>query len=84
VVGIEGRYEPYRFRAHAPHGGSSQAAAVTAAHKVLVTYSPISQHATLDAAYTASLAEIRDGKAKTRGIKVRRAGRRHPDRATGR
>ncbi len=68
VVGIEGRYEPYRFRAHAPHSASSQAAAVAAAHKVLVTYSPATQHPTLDAFYAASLAEIPDGIAKTRGV----------------
>jgi hypothetical protein len=38
VVGIEGRYAPYRFHARAPRGASAQAAAVAAAHKVLVTY----------------------------------------------
>jgi hypothetical protein len=67
VVGIEGRYKPYRFNARAPHGTSAQAAAVAAAHKVLVTYSPYAQ-ATLDAAYATSLAQIPDGKAKTRGV----------------
>jgi hypothetical protein len=67
VVGVEGRYEPYRFRAHAPGGTSAQAAAAAAAHKVLVTYSPYAQ-ATLDAAYAASLAQLPDGKAKSRGI----------------
>jgi hypothetical protein len=67
VVGVEGRYAPYRFHAHAPHGTSSQAAAVAAAHRVLVTYVPSAQ-ATLDAAYAASLAQLPDGKAKTRGI----------------
>ena len=67
VVGIDRRYEPYRFDARAPHRTSAQAAAVAAAHKVLVTYSPYA-HATLDAAYAAALAQIPDGKAKTRGI----------------
>src|SRR4029453_12390589 len=67
VAGVDGRYAPYRFHAHAPHGTSAQAAAVAAAHKVLVTYSPSAQ-ATLDAAYAASLARLPDGKAKTRGI----------------
>ncbi|HEY2657777.1 MAG TPA: vanadium-dependent haloperoxidase, partial [Solirubrobacteraceae bacterium] len=67
VVGIDRRYEPYRFDAHAPHGTSAQAAAVAAAHKVLVTYSPYAQ-ATLDAAYATSLAQIPDGRAKTRGV----------------
>jgi hypothetical protein len=67
VVGIDGRYKPYRFHARAPHGASAQAAAVAAAHKVLVTYSPYAQ-ATLDAAYATSLAQIPNGKAKTRGV----------------
>jgi hypothetical protein len=67
VVGVEGRYVPYRFHAHAPRGTSAQAAAVAAAHQILVTYSPYAQ-ATLDAAYAASLAQIPDGKAKTHGI----------------
>jgi hypothetical protein len=67
VVGVEGRYVPYRFRAHAPRGTSVQAAAVAAAHKVLVTYVPAAQ-ATLDAAYAASLAQIHDGTAKTKGL----------------
>jgi hypothetical protein len=67
VVGVGGRYAPYRFHAHAPRGTSSQAAAVAAAHKVLVTYSPYAQ-ANLDAAYAASLARLPDGEAKRRGI----------------
>ena len=67
VVGIEGRYEPYRFRSKAPQGASSQAAAVAAAHKVLLAYSPDAQHADLDTAYAASLAKIPDGDAETRG-----------------
>jgi len=67
VVGVEGRYEPYRFHAHAPRGTSAQAAAAAAAHKVLVTYVPSAQ-ASLDAAYAASLAKLPDGKAKTGGI----------------
>ena len=67
VVGIEGRYEPYHFKAHAPRRASSQAASVAAAHKILVTYSPAAK-ASLDARYAASLAKIPDGKAKTRGV----------------
>ena len=67
VVGIEGGYEPYRFHAKAPRHASSQAAAVAAAHRILVTYSP-EQKDTLDAAYDTSLAAIDDGEAKTRGI----------------
>jgi hypothetical protein len=67
VVGVEGRYEPYQFHAHAPRGASVQAAAVAAAHQVLVTYVPSAQ-AALDADYAASLAQIPDSKAKTQGI----------------
>lgn len=67
VVGIEGRYAPYRFRASAPHRASTQAAAAAAAHKVLMTYSPYAQVA-LDAAYAGSLSQIPDGAAKTRGV----------------
>jgi hypothetical protein len=67
VVGIKGRYAPYRFHAHAPRGSSAQAAAVAAAHRVLVTYVPSAQTA-LDADYAASLAKIPDGKAKVHGI----------------
>jgi hypothetical protein len=57
VVGVEGRYKPYSFHAHAPRGTSVQAAAVAAAHKVLVTYVPSAQ-ATLDEQYAASLAQL--------------------------
>jgi hypothetical protein len=67
VVGVDGRYEPYRFHAHAPRGTSAQAAAAAAAHQVLLAYVPSAQ-ATLDAAYAASLAQLPDGKAKTRGV----------------
>ena len=67
VVGVEGRYAPYRFHAHAPRGASAQAAAVAAAHQVLVTYVP-SARAALNASYAASLAQIPDGKPKAQGI----------------
>ena len=67
VVGVKGRYEPYSFRDRARRGTSVQAAAVAAAYKVLVTYSPYAQ-ATLDAAYAASLAQLPDGQAKDRGV----------------
>jgi hypothetical protein len=68
VVGIEGGYQPYRFRTKAPQGASSQAAAVAAAHKVLLAYLPAAQHNDLDTAYTASLAKIPDSDAETRGV----------------
>ena len=78
VVGVEGRYAPYRFHAHAPRGTSVQAAAVAAAHEVLVTYVPSAQ-ATLDADYAASLAQIPDGRAKTQRHRVRHSRRQQPD-----
>ncbi len=67
VVGVDGRYAPYRFHSRAPRGTSAQAAAVAAAHQVLVTYVP-SARTTLDADYTSSLAQLPDGTAKVRGI----------------
>jgi len=67
VVGVKGRYEPYRFDGRAPRGTSATAAAAAAAHKILETYSPYAQSA-LDAALAASLAGLPDGSAKTRGI----------------
>jgi hypothetical protein len=67
VVGIDRGYAPYAFHDPAPHPSSTQAAAVAAAHRVLVTYFSYAQ-TTLDAAYATSLAQIPDGQAKTNGI----------------
>jgi hypothetical protein len=67
VIGVDGGYRPYVFNLRAPHGTSSQAAAVAAAHEVLVTYSPYAVTA-LDTAYNTSLGAIADGWAKTAGI----------------
>jgi len=67
VVGVDGRYQPYSLHARASHGASDQAAAIAAAHRVLVTYSPYAT-AALDAHYATSLAQIPDGSAKTDGI----------------
>jgi hypothetical protein len=67
VVGINGRYQSYLLHHRAPAGSSAQAAAVAAAHEVLLTYSQYAQ-AALDAAYATSLARIPDGKSKTHGI----------------
>jgi hypothetical protein len=68
VVGIQGRYEPYHFSTPGPKEASAQAAAIAAAHKVLVTYSPAAQHADLNTSFASSLAKIPDGEAKTQGI----------------
>ncbi len=67
VVGIDGRYQPYRFSGHAPRSASASAAAAAAAHRVLVTYSPYAT-ATLDAALAVSLAAIPNGRAKDQGV----------------
>jgi hypothetical protein len=67
VVGVHGRYEPYRFHGRARHGTSATAAAAAAGHKILETYYPYAQ-STLDADLAASLAAIPDGTAKTNGV----------------
>ncbi|GAA3832399.1 hypothetical protein GCM10022403_076910 [Streptomyces coacervatus] len=67
VVGIEGRYAEYKWHVRGPRHASSEAAAAAAAHRVLLTYFPGSQ-ARVDAAYTASLAKIPDGKAEDEGV----------------
>jgi hypothetical protein len=67
VVGIEGGFTPYAFRERAPRGASPQAAAIVAAHRILVEYAPYAT-AALDAARTGDLAAIAEGQAKQRGI----------------
>ena len=67
VNSIEGRYAPYKFKVSAPAGSSSEAAAVAAAHAVLLKLFP-DQKADLDAAFAASLAKIPEGSGKTAGI----------------
>ncbi|MEU9576552.1 vanadium-dependent haloperoxidase [Streptomyces chilikensis] len=66
VTGIEGRYVPYRWREHGPRKASSAAAAAAAAHRLLSHYFPAAD-AELDAAYTATLARIPDGRAEQEG-----------------
>lgn len=67
VVGVDGRYQPYRFHGRAPHGTSATAAAAAAGHRILVTYSPYAT-AALDADLAHSLAAVPDGAGKTRGV----------------
>jgi hypothetical protein len=62
-------HEPYVGTITAPEGASAEAAAVAAAHAVLVNYVPTAS-ATLDAARATSLAAIPDGPAKDDGIGV--------------
>ena len=69
VNAIDEEFEPYLGTITAPHGASRDAAAVAAAHAVLGNYFPGDAIA-LDAAYTASLAGIRNGSAKQDGLGV--------------
>lgn len=62
-------YDPYLGTIVAPRSASAHSAAVAAAHGVLKFYFPASA-ATLDAARSASLARIADGRAKREGITV--------------
>jgi hypothetical protein len=68
VVGITEKYEPYKWDPDAPQNASPQAAAATAAFRVLLTYFPASQ-TRLNMAYNTSLDQIDDGVAKQRGIR---------------
>jgi hypothetical protein len=70
VVAIEGGYRPFSVDVDAPRGASAQAAVAAAARGILVHYLPAQAPTILDPAYTASLATISDGKAKTDGIAV--------------
>lgn len=69
VNSITGDYEPYRAPVAAAPGASPEAAAVAAAHAVLINYFPAAA-ATLDAARAASLAAIPDGQAEDDGVAV--------------
>jgi hypothetical protein len=69
VNAITGGYEPYLGTLSAPPGASPEAAAVTAAHGVLLAYIPQAAER-LNAARAASLAAIPDGQAKDDGIAV--------------
>jgi hypothetical protein len=69
VVTIDGRFIPYASQPRPGGPASPEAAAATAAYRVLGVYFPASaEQLTVD--YQASLAQIPDGAAKTRGIQV--------------
>ncbi len=59
VNAIDHRHHPYLFSTDGPDGASKDAAAVAAAHRVLVNYFP-AQQASLDAQFASSLAAISD------------------------
>lgn len=69
VNSIIGDYQPYLGTIAAPEGASPDAAAVAAAHRVLVLLYPGS-NAVLNVSRAASLAMIPDGPAKDAGIAV--------------
>jgi len=73
VNAIDGGHEPYLLASSsAQPSDSKQAAAATAAHRVLAHLVP-AQQTTLDALYAGSLAGVPDGPAKTGGIAVGQA-----------
>ncbi len=68
VNAVHRMYEPFYYDGIAPAGASDEAAAVAAAHRVLVNYFP-SQQANLDAAFSKSLnAIVASARAKADGI----------------
>ncbi len=69
VNSIEARFTPYRIQVTAPAGASAEAAAVAAAHAILVRLYPDQKQA-LEQASAKSLGRIPDGTAKTDGIAV--------------
>ena len=69
VNAITGQYQPFYYRIAAPANASTGAAAVAAAHRVLVNYFP-SQQTALDSQFTTSLAGVADGGDKTAGVAV--------------
>lgn len=62
VNAIDHRFQPYLFTANPPAGANKDAAAVAAAHRILVNYFPSQQFGPsgLDAQFTASIAAISD------------------------
>jgi hypothetical protein len=69
VNAITGQHQPFYYRFAAPANASTGAAAVAAAHRVLVNYFP-SQQTALDSQFTTSLAGVADGGDKTAGVAV--------------
>src|SRR5258707_288191 len=59
VNAFDHRFQPYLFTANPPAGANKDAAAVAAAHWILVSYF-LSQQTTLDTEFAASLAAISD------------------------
>ncbi|TCC66324.1 hypothetical protein E0H73_05400 [Kribbella pittospori] len=72
VVTIEGHYRPFLKQPRAEAHASTQAAAATAAYRVLSHYFPASARQ-LEADYSASLSDVSSGPAKARGQEVGQA-----------
>jgi hypothetical protein len=68
LMAVEGGYRPFAVDVRAPRGASAEAAVVAAAHRILAHHLPAQRTAILDPAYAASLATIKDGRAKSRGV----------------
>lgn len=62
VNAVDHQYQPYVFTTQAPDGASKDAAAVAAAHRILVNYFP-AQEPSLNLQFTSSLAGISDSAA---------------------
>jgi membrane-associated phospholipid phosphatase len=69
VNAIDRTREPYLISVRAPRSASETAAADAAAHTALVGLYP-SQESAVDAEYAAELAEVADGPAKDKGVRV--------------
>jgi hypothetical protein len=69
VNAIDKRYAPYRLKLTADGTSSREAAAATAAHRILLSLYP-DQKADLDATLAASLAGIAESDAKAKGIEL--------------
>lgn len=67
VVGVHPRYEQFRDLPRPARPASAEAAALAAAHDILLAYEPTAA-TTLDTAYAASLAGIRPGRARDNGL----------------
>jgi len=68
VNAVDRRFKPFYYKGVAPDGASAEAAAIAAAHRVLVHYFP-AQAAGLDEQYQSSLANLSvDDESKSQGV----------------
>jgi hypothetical protein len=70
VVAIEGGFRPYTATIKAPHGADVRAAVATAAYRAGRARVAASQTTYLDGQYSAYMASIPDGPAKSAGVQV--------------